>query len=71
MNTFGMDILPQQTQQSSDAKYNRDKECYLAGKADRQQELPRAGGVYSSNQRDVDCYNMGYSYEDKLMTGEV
>ena len=55
------DILPQETEEQKISRADRDDYAYMRGRSDAEQELPRDPSVYYSTQRDIDCYNMGYS----------
>lgn len=54
-------IVPEPTAEVVNSRSGRDDYCFTQGKDDALAELPRDAGVHYTTQRDIDCYNMGYS----------
>lgn len=59
-------ILPQENEEQKVTRAIMDKHAYNRGKSDAVQELPRDYSVHYKTDRDRDCYNMGYSYGERL-----
>jgi len=57
-----MNILPPDSKEKKQNRASRDRQCYIEGKEARYEELPRDVDVQYKDQRDQDCFNMGYSY---------
>ncbi len=59
INGFGLIPKPSEAQVVNRAM--RDKHCYAAGKDCAEAELPRDLGVEYDDERDRQCFNMGYT----------
>lgn len=55
------ELIPKETDEIKESRAGRDCYCFSQGKDDAIQELPRQPDVHYTEQRDIDCYNMGYS----------
>lgn len=80
MNESNQGLVPKESKDTKEARYNRDKEYYLLGYSDADSGLSRDSSVHcnskessASQQRDNDCYNMGFSSGEnyKQNTGEI
>ena len=55
-------ILPADSKEKKQNRSCRDRQCYIEGKDARYRELPRDVDVQYKDDKDRDCFNMGYSY---------
>lgn len=60
---ISIELIPAQSAELKHIRAQEDKYCYKQGKRDAQEGLDRRGEELYHLSRDIDCYNMGYTYE--------